>query len=93
MFLEFLKYQATGNDFIIVDYRSNNFHHLNTNRIKFLCDRNLGIGSDGFIEIYKSNNFDFRMIYYNSDGKKSSLCGNGTRCAVKYVGNILKKKK
>ena len=93
MFLEFLKYQATGNDFIIVDYRSNNFHHLNTNRIKSLCDRNLGIGSDGFIEIYESNNFDFRMIYYNSDGKKASLCGNGTRCAVKYVGNILKKEK
>tara|TARA_Y100001958_G_C21136337_1_gene476297 strand:- start:294 stop:1073 length:780 start_codon:yes stop_codon:yes gene_type:complete len=93
VFLEFLKYQATGNDFIIVDYRSNNLHHLNTNRIKSLCDRNLGIGSDGFIEIYESNNFDFRMIYYNSDGKKSSLCGNGTRCVVKYIGNILKKEK
>ena len=93
MFLEFFKYQATGNDFVIVDYRSKNIQHLTANKIKSLCDRNLGIGSDGFIEIYKSNNFDFRMIYYNSDGKKSSLCGNGTRCAVKYVGNNLKKEK
>ena len=93
MFLEFLKYQATGNDFVIVDYRSKNIQPLTANKIKSLCDRNLGIGSDGFIEIYESNNFDFRMIYYNSDGKKSSLCGNGTRCAVKYVGNILKKEK
>ena len=70
MFLEFLKYQATGNDFVIVDYRSKNIQHLTANKIKSLCDRNLGIGSDGFIEIYESNNFDFRMIYYNSDGKK-----------------------
>ena len=31
------------------------------------------------------------MIYYNSDGKKSSLCGNGTRCAVKYIGDVLTK--
>ena len=93
MYLDFLKYQATGNDFIIVDYRYNNPRHLSTSKIKTLCDRNLGIGSDGFIEIYDSNNFDFKMIYYNSDGKKSSLCGNGTRCAVKYVGSILRKEK
>ena len=93
MFLEFLKYQATGNDFIIVDYRLNNIQHLTSNKIKSLCDRNLGIGSDGFIEIHESNNFDFKMIYYNSDGKKSSLCGNGTRCAVKYIGDVLKKEK
>ncbi len=93
MYLEFLKYQATGNDFVIVDYRFNNVRHLTTNKIRTLCDRNLGIGSDGFIEIYDSNNFDFKMIYYNSDGKKASLCGNGTRCAVKYIANILKKEK
>ena len=52
MYLDFLKYQATGNDFIIVDFRSNNAINLSTSKIKTLCDRNLGIGSDGFIEIW-----------------------------------------
>ena len=93
MFLEFLKYQATGNDFIIVDYRSNNIQHLTSNKIKSLCDRNSGIGSDGFIEIHESNNFDFKMIYYNSDGKIGSFCGNGARCAAHFAlkNKILKK--
>ena len=78
----FSKYQATGNDFIVVDYL---LPDDSTSLIHFLCDRRLGIGADGFICIYPNySDADFEMVYYNADGKKGSMCGNGGRSAVKF---------
>lgn len=81
----FNKYQGAGNDFIIIDNRTGIFNPSNSNLINRLCDRRLGIGADGFILINSSEEFDFEMLYFNSDGFESTMCGNGGRCAADFA--------
>ncbi|HEV8514373.1 MAG TPA: diaminopimelate epimerase [Cyclobacteriaceae bacterium] len=76
----FYKYQATGNDFVIVDNREGKYSPT-VDEIKRICDRKFGIGADGLMLIEKHPSFDFNLIYYNADGSPS-LCGNGSRAAV-----------
>ncbi len=91
MTMTFYKYQGTGNDFIIVDNRLQQIDKNNTKRIAELCDRRFGIGADGFILLENDSSSDFKMVYYNSDGNQSTMCGNGGRCIVafaKFLGII-----
>jgi diaminopimelate epimerase len=85
--LSFYKFQATGNDFVIIDSR--NPVVFSENMVADLCHRKTGIGADGFIFIEPSEQADFTMRYFNADGKEASLCGNGSRCAVAFA-NYLK---
>jgi diaminopimelate epimerase len=88
MILSFHKYQATGNDFIIIDDRERRFDTQNSSLIHKLCNRRFGIGGDGLILIRTEPGLDFRMIYFNADGYEGSMCGNGGRCAAAFA-NIL----
>ena len=74
------KMDGLGNDFIIIDNRSNNVE-LTRDQIIRICDRKF-IGCDQLIFINKSNKGDAEMEFYNSDGSISGACGNGTRCVA-----------
>ncbi|MBA4166591.1 MAG: diaminopimelate epimerase [Chitinophagaceae bacterium] len=85
MQLHFYKYQGTGNDFIILDNRKDEYSGLSTQQVNFLCNRRFGIGADGLMLLNSASGHDFEMKYYNADGRAGSMCGNGGRCLVKFA--------
>lgn len=88
MTLQFHKYQGTGNDFIIInDIPLGNKGHskIKAHDVRGICSRNFGVGADGLIFLVGKEDFDFEMVYYNSDGNISTMCGNGGRCAAAFA--------
>ena len=87
MILSFFKYHGTGNDFILIDERSCRYE-LSTEQISRLCNRNFGIGADGLMLLQEAPGYHFRMVYYNSDGKESTMCGNGGRSMISFARHL-----
>lgn len=87
MILRFAKYEGAGNDFIIVDARAFEFDP-SKELVAALCDRHFGIGADGLMSLELSSKADFKMRYYNSDGREASMCGNGGRCISLFAHHL-----
>lgn len=88
MIISFVKYQGTGNDFVVIDNRDSSFPIKDHALIAQICQRNYGIGADGFIAIESDTTSDFFMRYFNANGHEGSLCGNGSRCAIHYANSL-----
>lgn len=86
--IKFCKYEGTGNDFIMIDGINNIVPKLSSDLIQQMCNRRFGIGADGVIILKTKENYDFEMAFYNSDGNKGTMCGNGGRCIVAFAHNL-----
>ncbi|MBL7850630.1 MAG: diaminopimelate epimerase [Cyclobacteriaceae bacterium] len=84
--VHFYKYQAVGNDFLLVDNRLGE-HSFSAEQISALCHRRFGIGADGLILLNRDDQADFRMVYHNADGSES-FCGNGCRAVVDFAHRL-----
>lgn len=88
--VDFSKYEGLGNDFILVDDRDRDSPSLTPEESEKLCHRNFGVGGDGVIFALKpsSDDFDFKMRIYNSDGSEPEMCGNGIRCFAQFLKDL-----
>lgn len=85
--MELYKYQGAGNDFLIADNRDGSVC-LEKDTVMQLCDRHYGLGADGMMLLDRSDIYDFRMVYFNSDGSGGMMCGNGGRCIVAFAADM-----
>ena len=86
MLLRFTKMHGLGNDFMVVDLISQRVH-LSSEQIRYLGNRNTGVGFDQLllVETPQSPDVDFRYRIFNSNGTEVEHCGNGARCFAKFV--------
>ncbi len=87
MKIPFVKYHGAGNDFVIID-NTNAIYALSSAEIAHICHRRFGVGGDGLMLLERSSEADFYMRYFNSDGKESTMCGNGGRCISHYAHSL-----
>lgn len=92
--MKFWKLHGIGNDFVAIDGRNDNRDCDNYgDYAKRACNRKFSVGADGLLIVKNSDIADIEMVYYNSDGSRAEMCGNGLRCFVKFVydNNIIDK--
>ncbi|MFQ5913182.1 MAG: diaminopimelate epimerase [Nitrospinota bacterium] len=84
--IPFVKMQGSGNDFILIDNRSRILDPENLGDfIRGVCRRCRSVGADGLILLEESDRADFRWHYFNADGGRAEMCGNGSRCAARLA--------
>jgi diaminopimelate epimerase len=84
--IPFSKLNGSGNDFLLIDARDGVLDGID--RPVFasrVCDRKRSVGADGLIVIESSRSADFRWDFYNADGSRAEMCGNGGRCAARFA--------
>tara|TARA_B100000965_G_scaffold345963_1_gene317045 strand:+ start:1912 stop:2724 length:813 start_codon:yes stop_codon:yes gene_type:complete len=91
MKIPFIKANGAGNDFVIID-KNIDIVKKSKKIIKKLCDRRFGIGCDQLIILEKISSY-YQVTFYNSDGSLGKNCGNGLRCAYKYLTEFKKNKR
>lgn len=87
--LPFTKMNGAGNDFILVDNRAGEFR-LTPGQVAALCHRQRGVGADGIMLLIPcvSERADWAWDFYNSDGSRAEMCGNGARCFARFVQRL-----
>lgn len=86
--IRFEKYQGAGNDFVLIDFREQR-GALSGDTVRRMCDRRFGVGADGLMTLEDDpEGSDFYMRYYNSDGRESTMCGNGGRCIARFADRL-----
>lgn len=84
--MNFYKFSGSGNDFIIIDNRNNIVDEGNlADFIVSVCRRKMSVGADGLILVEESVSADFKWQFFNSDGSRAEMCGNGARCAARFA--------
>jgi len=84
--IPFVKLSGTGNDFIIIDHREPFISPVDQSEFaRLVCRRRFSVGADGLILIENSETADFRWQFYNGDGSRAEMCGNGARCAARFA--------
>ena len=84
--INFFKMSGSGNDFIVIDNRRRIVNEKELSKfISSVCRRKMSVGADGMILIEPSDNADFSWRFYNSDGSRAEMCGNGARCAARFA--------
>ncbi|MBV8333369.1 MAG: diaminopimelate epimerase [Candidatus Eremiobacteraeota bacterium] len=78
------KMHGSCNDFVVVDRRTADIEGLHE-FARWACNRRTGIGADGLIAIESSATADVRMRIVNADGSEAEMCGNGIRCAARWL--------
>lgn len=91
--INFTKFNATGNDFIVIDNRDLTFKAEDKAKWAALCSLKTGIGADGVLLLEKSSTVDFKMRYINADGGEVEMCGNGARAITAFAHEVLDAKK
>lgn len=82
----FAKMSGTGNDFIVIDHRVPFIAEEEQSEFaRLVCRRKFSVGADGLILIENSETVDFRWQFYNGDGSRAEMCGNGARCAARFA--------
>ena len=92
MRVAFTKMHGAGNDFVMLDNRRGDLR-LTAEQITALCHRRFGIGADGVLLLQQPENAgeqDARMVYFNADGSRAEMCGNGARCFTALAERSLK---
>ena len=85
----FYKMSGSGNDFVVVDARSEPAGDLaRPDVIRAVCARGTGVGADGIVFLERSDAADFRMTYLNSDGSRAAMCGNASLCAASLATRL-----
>ncbi|MCF4151537.1 diaminopimelate epimerase [Dethiosulfovibrio sp. F2B] len=82
--LNFWKMNGNGNDFVVIDRDGMAYGQL-VDLTRRVCRRRRSIGADGVLVVEPSDNSDFRMRVFNSDGSEGEMCGNGARCIARYA--------
>ncbi len=88
MHIPFWKMHGAGNDFVLVDDRAETFPATNEAWLRAIAARRTGVGADGVILIQRSATADFRMRFFNPDGREADMCGNGARCVARLAHEI-----
>jgi diaminopimelate epimerase len=83
--IPFWKMSGSGNDFVLVDNRRRIVRGNYGAWARRLCHRQFGVGADGLLLLEPDKKEDFRMVYYNADGSRADMCGNGARCMAYFA--------